>query len=171
LPETKDRTVNQDADSTPVNYMERTRNYYRALGYEKDYVWAHFDDVPFARLQKRLSEVKLALVTTAGPADGASRDARGRRVVWSCDIASPPATFDTDLAWDREATHVDDRETFLPIDAASRLVQRRVIGSLAARFHRAPTDYSHRKTMDEDAPELLRRLQEDGAEAALLTAL
>jgi len=33
--------------ATPVGYMERTRDYYRALGYAKDYVWAHFDDVPF----------------------------------------------------------------------------------------------------------------------------
>ena len=31
-----------------VSYMERTRQYYRALGYEQDYVWARFDDVPFA---------------------------------------------------------------------------------------------------------------------------
>ena len=36
----------------PVPYMERTRQYYRALGYTKDYVWAKFDDVPFAPLRK-----------------------------------------------------------------------------------------------------------------------
>ena len=33
----------------PVRYMERTRRYYRALGYTRDYVWAVVDDVPFAR--------------------------------------------------------------------------------------------------------------------------
>ena len=31
----------------PVPYMERTRQYYRALGYAKDYVWARHDEVPF----------------------------------------------------------------------------------------------------------------------------
>ena len=36
----------------PIPYMERTRHYYRALGYDQDYVWANFDDVPFARLSK-----------------------------------------------------------------------------------------------------------------------
>ena len=159
------------AGNAPVPYMERTRNYYRALGYETDYVWAHFDDVPFARLAKPLAAAKVALVTTAGPDDGTSRDARGRRVVWSCEMAHPPATFDTDLAWDRESTHLEDRETFLPIDAANRLVQSGLIGSLGRRFHRAPTDYSHRKTLEQDAPEILRRLQEDEAEAAILTAL
>ena len=33
-----------------VPYMERTRLYYRALGYESDYVWATFADVPFVQL-------------------------------------------------------------------------------------------------------------------------
>ena len=36
----------------PVTYMERTRKYYRALGYGQDYVWSHYDDVPFARLNR-----------------------------------------------------------------------------------------------------------------------
>lgn len=47
--------------------MERTRLHYRALGYEQDYVWAHYVDVPFARLAKPLAECRIALVTTASP--------------------------------------------------------------------------------------------------------
>ena len=50
----------------PVPYMERTRNYYRALGYTKDYVWAHHDDVPFVRPGKPVRAMKLALISTAG---------------------------------------------------------------------------------------------------------
>ena len=42
------------------------------------------------------------------------------------------------------------------------------IGSLAARFHGAPTNRSHRVTMETDAPELLRRCREDGADAVVL---
>lgn len=163
--------MNDAADGAPVPYMERTRNYYRALGYDKDYVWAHFDEVPFAPLPKPLAELNVALIATAGPPDESSRDARGRRRVWSCDVDAAPARFDTDLAWDKASTHTDDRETFLPIDAMRRLVSRGVVGGLARRFHRAPTDYSHAKTIDQDAPELLRRLREDKADAALLTAL
>ena len=34
-------------DAAPVPYMERTRAYYTAQGFEAAYVWAHFDDVPF----------------------------------------------------------------------------------------------------------------------------
>jgi hypothetical protein len=31
----------------PVKYMDRTRHYYRALGYTQDYTWVTFDNVPF----------------------------------------------------------------------------------------------------------------------------
>ncbi|MCA8927250.1 MAG: hypothetical protein KDC18_04220 [Alphaproteobacteria bacterium] len=155
----------------PVGYMERTRRYYRALGYDNDYVWAHHDTAPFTRLAKPLSQCTVALITTAGPPDLSNRDERNRKHVWSGDVDNPPATFDTDLAWDKESTHTDDRETFLPTEAAKRLAAEGVIGRLAPRFHGAPTDYSHRKTNEQDAPELLRRLREDRVDAAVLTAL
>ena len=73
--------------------------------------------------------------------------------------------------WDREATHMDDPETFLPINAMRKAVAGGIIAGFARRFHGAPTDYSHRKTMEEDAPEILRRVREDGADAALLVAI
>ncbi|MBS0243666.1 MAG: hypothetical protein JSS20_15930 [Proteobacteria bacterium] len=155
----------------PIPYMLRTRRYYRALGYDNDYVWAHFDDVPFVPLAKPLASARIALVTTAGPPDLSNRDEKRRKHVWSGDVAAPPATFDTDLAWDKESTHTDDRETFLPIDAVKSLVADGKLGSLARRFHGAPTDYSHSKTLTQDAPEILKRIREDEADAALLTAL
>lgn len=163
--------MSEREDGMPVPYMERTRHYYRALGYETDYVWAHHDDVPFARLSKPLRASTVALITTAGPPDLSNRDARNRKHVWSGEVANPPSTFDTDVAWDKEATHTDDRETFLPIDAINRLVADGTIGALSPRFHGAPTDYSHRKTNEEDAPEILRRLREDKVDAALLASL
>ena len=155
----------------PLAYMERTRLYYRALGYDNDYVWAHHDDVPFVRLAKSLSQARIALITTAGPPDLSNRNAKGRKAPWSAPIDAPPASFDTDLAWDKESTHTDDRETFLPLDAAKALVAEGVIGGLTRSFVGAPTDYSHEKTWQHDAPEILRRLRDEGADAALLTAL
>ncbi|MDP6568095.1 MAG: glycine/sarcosine/betaine reductase selenoprotein B family protein [Alphaproteobacteria bacterium] len=163
--------MTDQAQAEPVRYMERTRRYYRALGYDNDYVWARFDEVPFARLGKPLREATIALITTAGPPGGTNRNSRGRKEVWSGAVASPPESYDTDLAWDKEATHVDDRETFLPIDAARRCAADGLIAGLTPRFHGAATDYSQRKTLEHDAPELLRRLREDGADGALITAL
>jgi len=52
-----------------------------------------------------------------------------------------------------------------------RLAEEGIIGGLAERFHGAPTGYSHRKTMERDAPQLLTRIMDHGADAALLTAL
>ncbi len=158
-------------DEQPTGYMERTRHYYRALGYSNDYVWAHFDDVPFARLRKPLAQSRIALITTAGPVDLSNQDAQGVRHVWSAPVSPPPGKLTTNVAWDRDSTHTDDRESYLPIAAASALAADGVIGGIAARFHGVPTEYSQRKTMDTDAPEVLARIREDGADAALLCAL
>ena len=163
--------MQEQGSQLPVRYMERTRNYYRALGYTQDYVWAHHADVPFVRPTKPVNAMRIALICTAGPGDRSHRDEHQRRHVWSGDVANPPESFDTDVAWDRESTHTDDSETFLPIGAAQRLVTDGTMGALAPRFHTAPTDYSQRKTMEQDAPEILRRLWEDEVDAAILTAL
>ena len=45
------------------------------------------------------------------------------------------------------------------------------IGSLAARFHGVPTEYSQRRTIEQDGPEILRRCREDEVDAALLVPL
>lgn len=158
-------------DGQPTGYMERTRHYYRALGYKSDYVWATFPDVPFARLQKPLSQARVALVTTAGPPDDSNRDAQGVRHVWSGAVSPPPERLTTNVAWDKESTHTDDRESFLPITAVSTLVAERVVGDIATRFHGVPTEYSQKKTIEQDAPDMLARIREDGADAALLCAL
>jgi hypothetical protein len=42
---------------------------------------------------------------------------------------------------------------------------------LAARFHGVPTEYSQRKTLTEDAPDILSRVREDRADAAVLCPL
>jgi D-proline reductase (dithiol) PrdB len=49
------------AADEPVGYMERTRHYYRSLGYERDHVWARFGQVPFAPLAKPLPDCHIAL--------------------------------------------------------------------------------------------------------------
>ena len=155
----------------PIRYMERTRHYYRALGYSNDYVWAHLADVPFARLAKPLAQTRIGIVTTAGPPGGYPRDERGRRHVWSGDTARQPAKLATDMAWDRDSTHTDDVGTFLPIDVLKELVAGGTVGGLTAHFCGVPTEYSQRKTTEEDAPQVLRRLRDDGADAALLCPL
>jgi D-proline reductase (dithiol) PrdB len=140
----------------PIKYMDRTRHYYRALGYTRDYIWASFDDVPFSQLAKPLSESRIALVTTASPLDF-----DGVKRVWSGHVSPPPPKLFTDnVAWDKESTHTNDRASFLPIEAAAELASEGLFGCLTARFHGVPTEYSQRKTLAEDAPEILSRVHE-----------
>ena len=38
----------------PIPYMQRTRDYYQAIGYTTPYRWAHYVDVPFQPYPLRL---------------------------------------------------------------------------------------------------------------------
>jgi hypothetical protein len=51
----------------PIPYMQRTREYYRAIGYDTPYRWAHYNDAPFRPLGKPLSQARVTIVTTAAP--------------------------------------------------------------------------------------------------------
>ncbi len=68
-----------DYDS-PVPYMQRTRDYYAAIGYTTPYRWAHYVDAPFQPLKKPLSQSRVTIVTTAAqydPDQGRSGAGRG----------------------------------------------------------------------------------------------
>lgn len=155
--------------NAPIEYMERTRLYYRALGYEKDYRWAYHNDVPFARLGKPASESRLTLITSANQPGPWSEEKPPKRQVWSGKIADAPQSLYTqDLAWDKDSTHMRDRESYLPVAALTGLVERGQLGGLTEDFHGVPTMYSHRLTKETNAPEILRRVVAGHADAALL---
>jgi D-proline reductase (dithiol) PrdB len=160
--------TNQSAPQC-VPYMERSRLYYEAQGFDTPYVWAHFDEVPFAPLAKPLSECTLALFTTSSLYDRTPEDPRE---VLSGDTADPPQRlYANDLAWDKRATHLNDLNSYFPIDHLQALLAEGRIGQLAKRFHCVPTEYSQRRTMTIDAPELLKRCREDEVDVALLVPL
>lgn len=163
------------AHRTFVSYIDRTREFYLAQGYENPYRWARFDEVPFTRPAKPLSECRVTVITTASPFhDRPPEDGvlRGAKQVWSGPTdATPERLYTDDLAWDKEATHTDDVESFVPIRSLRTLADAGRIGGLAARFHGVPTDYSQRRTIEQDAPEILGRCREDGVDVALLVPL
>ena len=152
-----------------VQYMERTRLHYEAQGFPRPYVWAHFCDVPFAPLTRPLAESTIALMTTASINERASTDPRE---VASGFIAKPPQRlFANDLSWDKEATHLDDLNSYFPIDHLADIAKAGRVGRLAERFHCIPTEYSQRRTLEEDAPEILQRCRQDKVDVALLVPL
>jgi D-proline reductase (dithiol) PrdB len=160
---------------TFVSYIDRTREFYCAQGYEHPYAWARHTDAPFAPLPKPLAECTLGLVTTASPwrdqkvVDGVLR---GGKRVYSAPVEPPPEKlFTDDLAWDKNATHTDDVPSFLPVPQLQAFAAEGRIGALAARFHGVPTDYSQRRTTEQDAPEILVQLRADAVDVALLVPL
>jgi D-proline reductase (dithiol) PrdB len=161
----------------PIPYMQRTRDYYLALGYGNPYRWAHYAEVPFARLKKPLAQCRIGLVTTAAP----YRPGRGDQgpgapyngaakffAVYSGDTATDPDLRISHIAYDRDHTSAVDSNTWLPLPALRRAVAAGRIGAVAPRFHGLPTDRSQRATLERDAPELLARLREDAVDAAIL---
>ena len=62
---TKTGTIIADDKDLPIAYIKRTRDYYLGLGYNNPYEWACFDNVPFTKLAKPVSEARIAAVVTA----------------------------------------------------------------------------------------------------------
>ncbi len=153
----------------PVHYMARSRAYYEAQGYERPYVWAHFDDVPFTRLRKPLPDLRLALITTAALYPRRASDQR--EVAWGSTIDAPEVLYGGDLFWDKEATHLEDLNSFFPIDHLRRAVDEGRIGALAPRFYCVPTSYSQRQTLEQDAPRVIGLCKADAVDIALLVPL
>ena len=161
----------------PIPYMQRTRDYYVALGYANPYRWAHFVDVPFTPLATPLSRARVALITTAAPfqpgvgdqGPGAPYNAAAKFYrVYSMPSDSTPDLRISHVGYDRQHTSAEDINTYLPLARLKEAVASGRIGALTPRVHGAPTNRSHRVTMETDAPEVLRRCREDGADAALL---
>jgi hypothetical protein len=158
-----------------VSYIDRTREYYAAQGYERPYRWAHHASVPFAKLVKPLADSCVTVITTASPfiaQDAGEDEHRDSKQVWSGEtVVTPDRLYTDDLAWDKESTHTNDVESFVPLGSLRTFVTEGRIGSLAKRFHGVPTDYSQRRTLEQDAPEILARCREDAVDIALLVPL
>lgn len=150
-----------------VSYIDKSREYYAAHGYERPYRWPRYDDVPFARLEKPLSQCRIGVVTTADQAPGPAPRATK---LFTAPISAGSGLF-TEKSWDREATHTRDPETYLPLTRLAEHVAAGHIGSLSPRFYGVPTDYSQRLTVEQDAPQIEKWMREDGVDIALLVPL
>ena len=174
VPETKAAFAAED--DVPIPYMQRTRDYYLALGYGNPYRWAHFVEVPFAPLRTPLSRARVGLITTAGPfqpeagdqGPGAPYNAAAKfYTVYSDSTESGPDLRISHVGYDRTHTSAKDINTYFPLARLKEAAAAGRIGALAPRFHGAPTNRSHRET-EADLAELLRRCREDGADAVVL---
>ncbi|HZM89668.1 MAG TPA: hypothetical protein VFF31_24315 [Blastocatellia bacterium] len=151
-----------------VSYIDKSREYYLARGYENPYRWAYHQDAPFAPLAKPLSQSRVALITTAALNQETCRVA----AVYGAPTEPPPVALYTDhRSWDKKATHTRDVETFLPLRRLAEFAASGRIGSLSSRFYGVPTDFSQRRTVDEYAPAVLELCRADAVDIALVVPL
>jgi len=161
----------------PIPYMQRTRDYYAAIGYTTPYRWAHHADAPFTPLGTPLARARVAIITTAAPyqpgkgdqGPGAPYNGGAKFYqVYSGDTARDHDLRISHIGYDRAHTSAEDSGTWFPLPALRRAAASGRIGAVAPRFHGAPTNRSHRVTIETDAPEILRRVREDAVDAVIL---
>lgn len=164
---------------TPVPYMYRTRTYYRALGYERPYRWAQYVNVPFTPLSKPLSESRVVLISTAAPFQpdkgdqgpwSAYNSAAKFYRIYSLPVDPLPDLRISHVGIDRLHTSQEDNRSWLPVAQLQRLQAQGRIGELNPRLHGAPTNRSHKTTLEQDCPEMLALLREDEIDVAVLVA-
>jgi glycine/betaine/sarcosine/D-proline reductase family selenoprotein B len=165
-----------DYDS-PIPYRLRTREYYAAIGYTTPYRWAHYLSAPFTPLRKPLNRSTVTIITTAAPyqpdkgdqGPGAPYNGSAKfYAVYSGDTAQEHDLRISHIGYDRTHTTATDSNTWFPLPALRRAAAAGRIGAVAARFHGAPTNRSHRVTVETDAPEILARVRADQADAAII---
>ena len=112
-----------DYDS-PVPYMERTRDYYAAIGYTTPYRWAHYVDAPFQPLTKPLSQSRVTIITTATPYDPAKGDqgpgaayngSAKFYTVYDGDTSEQHDLRISHIGYDRKHTIATDSGTWFPL--------------------------------------------------------
>jgi len=163
--------------AAPIAYLPRIREYYQALGYGAPYEWARYAEVPFQPLRAPLSRCRVALITTAAPfrpdagdqGPGAPYNAKAKfYAVYSGDTAQDHDLRISHVAIDRQHTTAEDPGTWFPLPELRRRAAEGRIGSVAPRFHGAPTNRSHRVTLEQDCPEIVARCKADAVDAAIL---
>ena len=161
----------------PIPYRQRIRTYYQTLGYGAPYKWAHYADVPFTAPAKPLAGMRISLVTTAAPyKEGAGDQGPGAPynsaakffAVYSGDTAKDHDLRVSHIGIDRKHTTAEDSRTWFPLAALREAKARGLIGEVAPRFHGLPTNRSHATTLNVDCQELLARVREDRADAAVI---
>jgi glycine/betaine/sarcosine/D-proline reductase family selenoprotein B len=161
----------------PIPYMQRTRDYYNAIGYTTPYRWAHHVDAPFTPLRTPLAKSRIAIITTAAPyqpgkgdqGPGAAYNGGAKFYqVYSGDTAHDHDLRISHIGYDRVHTSARDSGTWFPLPALRRAAAAGRFGSVAPRFHGAPTNRSHRVTIETDAPDILQRVRDDGVDAVIV---
>ena len=162
-----------------IRYIERTHDYYRSQGYDKTYNYAYNEDIPFTPLNKPLSECRVTLVTTSSfvllDEEGIPLEEARLMGTNEIEVFTVPSDWPEDRILctsqdhDRYQTDMNDLNAYFPITRMQELLKEGVFESLSRDYYRTLPNYSHRKPVEVDGPEILRQCREDNVDVALLT--
>lgn len=155
----------------PIDYIERTREQYDALGYPA-YRWVVNEDAPpFTPLARPLSECRVGLIASGGIYQLGQtafhfKDDLSYRAV---DVNTPPENLRVShFAYDTTDARSDVNVVF-PVQTLSDLARLGRIGSLAAHAYTFMGGiYSARKVRDILAPAMADRLIRDEVDVAIM---
>lgn len=157
-----------------VSYIDKSREFYAAHGYDKPYEWAAHRDAPFTPLSKPLSECRIGAVTTSyflpeGFVYRVPSDLP--RLPYVSERTETARLDNQHLSWAKDETHTRDLNSYLPLDRLDEYVAAGRLGSVSSRFYGLPTQFSHRQTERRDGPRVIEWLKEDEVDVALLVPL
>ena len=155
----------------PVDYIERTREQYGALGYPP-YKWVHNEaDPPFAPVSKPLAESRIGLIASGGIYREGQiafhyRDDTSYRIIpRDCEVSELRATH---FAYDVTDARSDPNVVF-PLGTLRAEARDGGIGEVASNAYTFMGGiYSVRKVRNLLAPALAERMEEDAVDVALL---
>ncbi len=155
-----------------MSYIDASRRYYEAAGYEQPYEWAINDGAPFAALPGPLDRCRIGVVTTSYlPTSDKTTFLTRPDEVFAVPHDAAARLDNQALQWDKDETHTDDSETYLPLARLAEAAEAGRIGSVSPRFYGVPTRYSHRVTRSIDAPAIEQVMRSDDVDVALLVPL
>ena len=166
--------------ATFISYIDRTREYYLATGYNNPYAWAYYDEVPFTRLTKPLADCRVGLITTAAPYQpdkgdqgpyAPYNDAAKFHDVYTLPVEPVPDLRISHIGYDREHTVPEDLAAYFPLAQLQHAAAVGRIAGIPPRFYGVPTLRSQRHTIAIDAPAVLALCREDGVDVAVLPAV
>ena len=131
-----------------------------------------FDDTPWTPWTKKLSESKVAMVSTAGlhlrgdqPFVGGDQT---YRVIPSSAKANDIIMSHTSIGWDHTGFYRDLNLAF-PMDRLKELEQQSVIGSLANDYYSfMGAQQEPVKILEETGPDVARRMKAEGVDAVFM---
>lgn len=153
------------AHRTFVSYIDKSRDFYAAQGYEAPYRWATATTAPFTALNKPLTQCRIGVITTS-----LLHDDDPQQPYLAPSSPAPTAMATKHLSWHKDATHTNDLGSFLPLEHLDTLAREGVIGSVAPRFGGIPTVYSQRRTT-KWAETIREAFDDDDVDLAVLVPL